>query len=314
MRCLFQTEGHIVQLWLQYETQFAGQRRFRAVVRQENLYSLVYAGLAGPVNDMPLFTGQTGYQFGYFAGHLVVNPPQRTQLLVLDVSGLEPTRLALLDTGQFGDTAVFATTPQHLYRLANGYIMQASVRDGLLVEEVIGTAYPNQTRLWGSPFNDMIAGVYRSFGEYSFFYRTAVGQWHEYRLALQPGESIQEMFVVFNDNGQEADLFIQTRQQGQTFYKSTMYALAQNPLTLPEITPFQTAPARRADTLYVATNQGILREKKHIQSQLVQRLVCKQVDNTAVDIDLPLVAHHQLHTHDRGLLVQTDQHLFLVEA
>ncbi|MCA9981000.1 MAG: hypothetical protein KDD89_09205, partial [Anaerolineales bacterium] len=272
----------------------------------------IYAGLGGQVSELPLFVGQPGYNFAYFAGHLVVNPPERTQLLVLDVSGLDPTRIGMLETGTFQNTAVFATTPNHLYRLANGYIMQASVRDGLLIEEVVGTAYPNQTRLWGSPYNDMIAGVYRSFGRYTFFVRTAVGAWHEYDLLLDDGESIQEMFVVFNHNGREADLFLHTRYQGQTRYKSTSYAPAQSPLLLQECPAFYTTPAQRQDTLYFATNHGLLLEKGHLQSQMVPRLVYTDSEkNTAVDI--PLSAHHHLHAHDRGLLIQTPHHVFLVE-
>lgn len=306
---LFQTAGHIDQVWLHYENLFAGQRRFRAIVRQDRLYTLIYAGLAGQVSEMPLFVGQPDYQFSYFAGHLVVNPPGRNQLLVLDVSGLDPKRLGLLETEAFGGTAVFATTPNHLYRLANGYIMQASVRDGHLLEEVVGTAYPQQTRLWGSPYNDMLAGIYRSFGHYTFFYRTPAGEWHEYPLALAPDESVQEMHVVFNHNGRDADLFLHTRHQGHTRYKSSIYAPAQAPLALPECPPFQTPPAYRDDTLYFATAEGLLQERGHLQSQILQQL-CDP--HTAVVI--PLNPHHQLHAHGRGVLVQTDQHVFLVEC
>jgi hypothetical protein len=304
--CLYQTKGYIEAVWVQYEQVYAGQRRFRAVVREDKLYALLYAGVGGQISEMPLFAGQPGYRFAYFAGHLLVNPPHRGELLLLDVSGLEPTRLAMLTTEQFGHTAVFATTPRHLYRLANGYIMQCSVRDGIVVEEVVGTGIPNQTLLWGSPFDNTLAGVYRSFGEYTFFSRTAVGVWQEYPLALDPGESVQEMAVTFQPHGRGPDLFLQTQKQGQTFYKSSAQSLPRKPLELHECPPFHTAPAWHKEALYIPTEQGLWRQKGHIQSLLAPRLRC------APNLDLPLAPHHLLHAHDDGLLVQTEQALFLL--
>lgn len=307
LRLLLETGGFIQNVWISHEHSFGVNRRFRAIVREGNLYSLIYAGIGGQVSEMPLFSGQPGYSFAYFDEHLVVNPPHQPHLLLLDVGGLEPTKIGLVETDLYKGQAVFACTPKYLYRLANGYIMRGNIHNGSLVEEVVGTAHPQQTQLWGSPHNDTLAGVYRIFGDYTFFMRSPNGTTREFPLHLEAGESVQELAVVFNLNGREADLFLQTIQHGRPLYKTSFHAPAE-PKIRPEVCPaFVTPPAVVDEAMFVATEQGILKQKHHTQTLLLD------AGRYSLNPAETIAPADVLHPHPRGLLIQKAQHLYLLE-
>jgi hypothetical protein len=118
---------------------------------------------------MPLFSGEAGYRFALFGQTLVANPPGSTQLLLLDVSGKEPRQQGLTQSATFNGEAVFAATPSHLFRIANGFILKGALRHGSLVEEIVATAHQKQTIFWASPFDDRLAGIDRNFAEYHLF-------------------------------------------------------------------------------------------------------------------------------------------------
>ncbi|MCB8948368.1 MAG: hypothetical protein H6653_10180 [Ardenticatenaceae bacterium] len=148
--------------------------RLLIIYRQGEQVRLVRAGIGGVISDVALFSGQPGYRFGAFTlpnGHdfLVVNPPHRPQLLLLDIHTAQPQQVTLLETALFKNTAVFATTPHHLYRISGGWIMRGTVRHGNYLEEPIGTAHQAQTQLFGDPHSDRIAGFHRIFAQHRFF-------------------------------------------------------------------------------------------------------------------------------------------------
>lgn len=299
-RLLLETSGYIEQLWIKPDNNFGSHNRFHVIVREGNLYTLIYSGIGGIIEEMPLFSGQPGYRFGLFDQHLVVNPPNRPHLLILDISGLEPIKLTMLETDLYDGEATFATTPNHLYRLANGYIMQSSIVEGHLVEEIVGTAHRNQTKVWGSRQNNTLATVQRLFGEYQLHIRRPNGNQQSFVLPLGQNESVKEMELSFNLNGRDLSLFLQTRQEGKIHYHRC-YTEVGDKLQTAETPPFIQAPATIYESTLTATNEGILKQKEHIQLLLHDAADYISVGDT-------------LHAHPRGLIIQQAQRLYLVES
>lgn len=56
----------------------------------------------------------------------------------------------MLEMFLFRQEAVFASTATSLFRIAGNSILRGRLQEGLFVEEIIGTAYHNQTNLWSS--------------------------------------------------------------------------------------------------------------------------------------------------------------------
>ena len=198
-KTLLQVDGFIEAVFVQ------PNGRLLIITRQGEEYRLVRAGIGGVLSEKVLFSGSVGYRFGAFTrpdGHefLVVNPPHRPQLLVLDVHGSQPQQVTLLETALFRDTAVFATTPNHLYRISGGWIMRGAVQRGSYLEDPIGTAHRAQTQLFGSPFSNSIAGYHRIFAEHRFFATAANGTEYQLATALPPGSHITEAAVAFSPN------------------------------------------------------------------------------------------------------------------
>jgi hypothetical protein len=76
--------------------------------------------------------------------------------------------------------------------------MRGLVRNGMYVEDGIATAHRSQTRFWGSPCNDVIAGYHRIFAENRFF---MIYDQVEYEIPiplLQQGESLVGTDVNFD--------------------------------------------------------------------------------------------------------------------
>ena len=167
-RALLRVDGFIEDVFVQ------PNGRLLIIYRREDSYRLVRAGIGGKLDEMMLFSGMAGYRFGAFTqpngrAFLVVNPPYQPHLLLLDVHGSEPQRVTLLETALFKGTAVFATTPNHLFRISGGWILRGTVQQQSYLEDTIGTAHQAQTQLIGSPFNNSIAGYHRIFAQHHFF-------------------------------------------------------------------------------------------------------------------------------------------------
>ncbi len=196
--------------------------RFLAIVFADNQYKLVRFGLGGVLDEMMLFNGQAGYRFAAFQTYLAVNPPGGKQLLLLDISSAQPQKIEMLETAAFRETAVFAATPHHLYRIAGTWIMRGSVKQGHYVEEAIATAHRNQTWFQASPTSETIAGYHRVFAENRFFI------WHEGQSfdipipTVNVGESIAETMVLFAPDSVSFQLQINMRGTSQTaVYQTT---------------------------------------------------------------------------------------------
>jgi len=169
LRELYTTSGFIEQIG------FLPHGRIQAIVYENDCYKLVRLGVGGRLDEMMLFNGRAGSRFALFGHFLAVNPPQRQQLLILDVRGSRPQQMTLIETAVFQDTAVFAATPDHLYRIAGSWVMRGSVQQGHYVEEMIGSTHKNQTWFQASPYSDTIAGVHRIFAENHHFVQSSRG-------------------------------------------------------------------------------------------------------------------------------------------
>lgn len=191
---LLQTDGYIEHVAVQ------PNGRIHAIVREGDCYKLVRPGIGGKLDEVVLFSAprlRGGYHFASFGNHLAVNPPHGGQLLVLDVSGSQPQKVTMLETTLFRDTAVFAATSCHLYRIAGTWIMRGAVRNGLYVEDAIATAHRNQTRFWASSLSETLAGYHRIFAEYHFF---LIHEGSGYDIPVPPlaqGESLLDTAVTF---------------------------------------------------------------------------------------------------------------------
>jgi hypothetical protein len=175
--------------------------RILAIIHEHNSYKLVRLGIGGTVEEVALFDGSPGYRFAIFGGRYVaVSPPQRPQILILDVKGTVPQKVTMIETAAFRDTAVFAATPQHLYRIAGNWIMRGQVQNGQYLEDAIATAHKNQTWFAASPYNETIAGYHRLLADYRFFVQTSRGSYDLLPPPLPPGEHIAEVGMAFGQD------------------------------------------------------------------------------------------------------------------
>jgi hypothetical protein len=225
IRRLLQVDGHIVYLAAQAEGHIL------VIARSGSEYRLIRAGVGGKLDEMVLFTGRAGYRFGCFDHYLVVNPAGGRQLLVLDISGPSPRRVALVETAAFRDEAVFAVTAHCLYRIAGGYILRGRVQNGSLLEEMVADARRDQTQLWASPRHETVAGLYRLFDQHHFFIIDGKGATREIRLPAQAaGESVIGVEALVSDQviafllqigrgGQISSRYLVTDGRGQLRYQ-----------------------------------------------------------------------------------------------
>ncbi len=193
---LLDVDGFIEQVGLRPDG------RFHVIVRAGHQFRLIRAGVGGVLDEVALFTGRLGYRFSLFGQFVAVNPPGSRQILLLDVSGRQPQQAAMLETELFRDTAVFAATPRHLYRIAGTWIMRGRVQNGLYVEDAIATAHRRQTMFCASPHADLIAGVHRVFAENRYFVVNKRGETLDLTLPpLLSGGSVMETAIAFDPNG-----------------------------------------------------------------------------------------------------------------
>ncbi len=188
-------------------------KRIQAVVREDGSYKLVRLGIGGILDEVALFDGQPGYRFAGFGRYLVVNPPGRPHLLILDVGGGQPGRVTMVETALFRETAVFAATARHLYRIAGTWIMRGSIRDGLYVEDAIATAHRSQTQFWASPLTETLIGRHRILAENRFFLLHENANYDISIPQLMPGESLTGIEPIFT--ARAAALRLEIRQRGQ---------------------------------------------------------------------------------------------------
>ena len=185
-----------------------------AIMWKREQYTRVRLGVGGVLDEVTLFAGRAGCRFAQFDEYIAVNPPQGGgALLLLRVDGATVEKVTAIETGLFRETAVFTSTPHHLYRIAGNWIMRGQVRDGVYLEDAIATAHRHQTQFWGSPFRDLIVGYHRVFAENRFF---AIDEGDTRELDVAPlvdGESLVETAVDFTADSFTITLTIRANGQ-----------------------------------------------------------------------------------------------------
>ncbi len=212
-RTLLQVDGFIEAVFVQ------PNGRLLIITRHGEQVRLIRAGIGGKLSETVLFSGAPGYRFGAFTqanrhDFLVVNPPHRPQLLLLDIHAAQPQQVTLLETALFKNSAVFATTPHHLFRISGGWILRGTVQNGSYLEEAVGTAHQAQTQLFGCPFSNSVAGLHRIFAEHQFFALGADGTERPLPFVRPPHSRITEATVVFTP--QQVAVVAQLAGNGRT--------------------------------------------------------------------------------------------------
>ena len=198
LRQLLQIDGFIEHIAVQ------ANGRILIIAQTNGQYKLFRLGIGGTKEEMVLFNGRPGYKCAIFGDgissqHLVVNPPHSQHLLILDISGDQPQKVTMLETADFRGTAVCATTPQHLYRIAGNWIMRGSIQNGHYLEDALTTAHQAQTQFFGSPYSNIIAGYHRIFAQTNFFLIDQHGASYDIDIpSLPPGASVPETAVTFS--------------------------------------------------------------------------------------------------------------------
>ena len=302
VRTLLQTSGTIVQVFVR------PSGRVSSVTRRDGYYRLVHLGVGGVLEETPLFSGAAGARFGLFQDVLVVTPPGKEQLLLIDVSRRAPNPLGSVQSERFEGEAVFAATPQALYRIANGYVLRGRLRHGSLLEEIVTTAHRWRTQLWASPQVDVVAGYHRLFNEHHFFVVDQAGNQRPIAKSDRgafPATSLsaiavawgaQSLAFLWQGTGSgdlESHVFI-SDYRGRALHQATSSAT---------ISPFDRLDGKVVNGMTVLhpTDGGILRVRPESQTLLD-------------DLAKTVTSASTLHWHPRGLLIQESGSLFLAET
>ncbi len=232
--------------------------RIQAIVRENEAYKLVRLGIGGVLDEMTLFTGNPGYRFAIFGRYLAVNPPERPHLLILDIGGRQPSQITMMETAFFRETAVFAATSRHLYRIAGTWIMRGSVRDGLYVEDAIATAHRHQTRFWASPVTETLLGSHRIFAENRFFLLHNGANYDLPIPQLALGESLVGIETLFSQKAAAIQLTIRHTGQLRTDSHVFDFQGQRVPVLPPSLPPANTLPHPNGRLLHEPTRLTFL--------------------------------------------------------
>lgn len=301
IRPLLQTSGIISGVFVR------PSGRMFAVTRQGTEYRLLYLGIGGVVDNTRLFSGPPGARFALFENVLVVNPPARRELFLIDIHGGSARPLTSVDSERFDGTAVFAATPTALYRLANGYVLRGRLRRGDLLEDVISTAHRYRTQLWASRYDDRIAGAHLLFNRHSFFIMND-GR-HERQASLMASRSalagpISALDVAW---GRRNVAFMWHEKHSGSLSSHVHIVdhhgqLQHHDKTTGSIPPFDRLDGKLVNgtTLLHPTDGGILKVNPHSQSLLS-------------DLAPFCSSSATLYWHPRGVLIQEAKSLLLAE-
>jgi hypothetical protein len=184
--------------------------------------------------------------------------------------------------------------------------MKGRIRDGSLVEAVAATARREQTWLWASADNGMVAGYYRFFDTINLFLLNQQGGYYEIEeAALQPGESLVEIEAVF---GRTATAFLlKVNRFGQQFLRTIVvgdmgrvHSIYENRTAAAVQYDTMTGKVLSETTLLHPTDEGIVKESGPV------KVTMTETADWVSDGDL-------LHLHPDGLLIQQAAALYLVK-
>lgn len=277
-----------------------------AITRSYNQYRLLNLDQNGISREMILFSGVAGARFGLFHNTLAINPSNRREILLVDISGSAPQLLHKLDTERFEGNAVFATTPQALYRIAGGCVLRGELRQGRYLEDIVATAHRMRTYLWASPSDDYLAGFHRLFDDCQFFTIDEKGHQHVI-IPANPSSAPSRISAVDVAWGGKYVAFLWHEKSVGAFEHHLQVIDRRGTVLHHGITtaepPFERLEGRLLNglTLLQPTDQGLLKTRP--DRQVLLHELAPFMSAAAV-----------LHWHPAGLLVQDLNSVFLVES
>ena len=302
VRPLLQTSGAITHVFVRPSDHIT------VIIRQGASYRLARLDSDGLLNEFPLFTGRAGARFGLFKDVLVVNVPPGDELLLLDLGASKLRVLTTLKSERFDADAVFAATPEALYRIANGYVLRGQVRHGRFLEEVLTTAHRRQTRLWASPGADHLAGYHRLFTENQFFTIDDCGSQYVFSPAAPGSTAPVRLTAAGVAWGSQRVAFLWHAKVKGALQHHLQIVDMQGRTLHQALTPHSMPPYDRLDgkllnglTLLHPTDAGILKDQAHSQSLLR-------------DLAPIISTNATLHWLRNDVLIQDATSLFLAET
>jgi serine/threonine protein kinase len=201
-----------------------------------------------------------------FMGDTVIVAPDaaKDDLLLVNVAGDKPQGAQKLTTAAFGQgERVFGANATHLYRIANGYLMQGEYRYGQFVEKALMAVADKQTWFAVAPDADVVFGLFRTFNNHAFWLLKGNERIDVKLPQLEQFEFMTEINVKF---GADSLLVLrQTQFQGvervridEVSYKGDV---RHTTITrdVEQFTPLD-AHAYAKNMLLIATDKGVIRE------------------------------------------------------
>jgi serine/threonine protein kinase len=208
---LFTTDGSIVYHKVQGQTVFA--------LAYEHGQAVLYRYTPGsPLKRSILFKEIPGAQYALLHNTLIINPPETTDLLCIDVSGPHPRALCQAATSIFaGDRhALFQVSDTHLYTLLNHALIRNNITDGSLRSQALRTIMEQQTWFRVAPVESgdrpMILGYFQVFRQQLFWLLHSHQTYDIHIAPLEPEETLMDLAVYFSQ--QDILLRRHTQQQG----------------------------------------------------------------------------------------------------
>lgn len=262
---LLRTKGKIVFCKVQGQTVY--------VVAYEDGNAILYSKKWGvPPRRMELFKEIPGARYDVVGDALVINLPQTTQLLFVDISGEKPKALFQGETALFAGTrrAVFRTSQTHIFYILNNALMFATVEDGALSGRALRTVMEKQTWFTAASETDdgkpTVFGYFQVFRQQMYWLIRDLALYDVILSPLNPQETMLDLSVHFSSQG--ALIRRQTQEQGIDYLRTEMIDNSGKVVyASPRIKrvdhpcPALHGQAYSTGVLLHATDQGIVQEK-----------------------------------------------------
>ncbi len=256
------------------------------------------------IHRKELFSEASGVKFELWGDILVVNPPQTSQLMLINVSGNTPRVVLQSDTSIFAGSrrAMYRTSDRYFFRITSGTLMYAEMKDGQIIERPLRGVMNNHT--WFTVCQDDFSDKPTACGFFQvlnkqLFWLTWKGQSYD-NLAIaemEDDESLLDIMIKFSSQG----VLIRrlTQKLGVSYIRSDIVdAQAKVVFSSPRIREqdhYASAlhgQAYSTGILLHATDEGILRED-----------IIGKTTQTFDATKGQVAQGHVLHIYERGVLI-----------
>lgn len=217
------------------------------------------------VKRMVMFDAIPTATYAFMGNAVIVSPaPSSDDLLMIDVSGDKAQGTEKLTTASFGQSErVFGANETHLYRIANGYLMQGEYRYGQFVEKAMMAVADKQTWFDVAPDADVVFGLFRTFNTHAFWLLNGKERIDVKLPQLEQFEFMTEINVKFSSDS--LLVLRQTQHQGiervridEVSYKGDVRHTSMT-RDVDHFTPLD-AHAYAKNMLLIAGDEGVVRE------------------------------------------------------